>query len=77
MKDEEEPCVQRRPFHSFYIVTETSSTVFPSVGNFSFSSSITFAASQAFQKMAGEFILCPNTVLQYFYGNLSLAGCEK
>lgn len=43
---------------------------------FSFSSLIMFAASQAFQKTAGEFILYPNT-LQYFGGSLSLAGHEK
>lgn len=55
-----------------------SCKVFPVVWfiYFSFSSLIMFAASQVFQKTAGEFILYPNT-LQYFWGSLSLAGHEK
>lgn len=67
-------------FNPFKRSQKHSSKIFPVVRSiyfyFSFSSLIMFAASQAFQKTAGEFILYPNT-LQYFGGSLSLAGHEK
>lgn len=67
-------------FNPFKQSQKHSSKIFPVVRfiyfYFSFSSLIMCAASQAFQKTAGEFILYPNT-LQYFGGSLSLAGHEK
>lgn len=65
-------------FTPFKRLQKHPSKIFPVLGfiYFPFPSLIMFAASQAFQKTAGQFILYPNT-LQHFGGRLSLAGHEK